>query len=144
MNFCDRIYPVFIWRAPHARAVSSIRESFSVLPPSLLRLCVNGRWSGARVGGPSGLPNVEPFMLLSEPRPVTHRAGCSLGSDERIQRYPVDVAYGTAIPHWAFYDVTVRRAFTHRSNLAASQFNPDFIDPPEPDLQRHCSRGCRS
>ena len=84
VNFYDRIYPVFIWRAPHARVVSSIRESFFVLPPSLLCSCVNGRRSGVRVGGPNGLPNVEPFMLLSESRPVTHRVGCTLGSDEQI------------------------------------------------------------
>ena len=34
------------------------------------------------------------------------------GLSELISRYPHDVAQGTAIPYWAFYDVTVRYVST--------------------------------
>jgi len=52
------------------------------------------------------------FISPSEsPIHLRHQRLCAIHTDTLSNRYPRDYPQGTAVPHWAFFDVTVRDLF---------------------------------
>ena len=78
----------------------------------------------------------ETLSLRVGPDPMIYRIGL---------RYPHDIPQGTAIPRWAFFNVTV----CHKPALLSIEQGdltpaPPLQESTEPDLQRYCGYGRRS